>query len=87
MVRGTRCIPQSSNLNAFVERFGQADQQEVPDNFAVLGERHQNRIVSELIHNYYNLRPHLSQENRPPGVDQQPEEVMSFDSDALDFKP
>jgi putative transposase len=57
--------------------------QECLDHFVVLGERHLNRIVSEFVRYYHGVRPHQSLENRPPGVEQRPEETVSFDPDSI----
>lgn len=70
----------SPNLNAFVERFGQTIKQECLDHFVILGERDLNRIVSEFVRYYHNVRPHQSLENRPPGMVLQPAFVFDPES-------
>lgn len=57
----------------------QTIKQECLDHFVILGERQLNRLVTEFVRYYHNVRPHQSLENRPPGTERPPEETVSFD--------
>jgi putative transposase len=55
----------SPNTVAFVERFIQTLQQECLDYFIVFGEQHMDHLVSEMVTDYHEERPHQAKANDP----------------------
>lgn len=62
-VKVQKAAPRSPNTCAFVERFIQTLQQECLDYFMVFGERHMDYLVSEMVAQYHEERPHQGKEN------------------------
>lgn len=60
----------SPNTVAFVERFIQTLQQECLDYFVVLGQKHMDYLVSEMLAYYHQERPHQSKGNDPLTIDE-----------------
>jgi transposase InsO family protein len=55
----------SPNVNAYVERFMQAIQQECLDRFIAFGPEHMDHLVREYVEHYHNERPHQGKGNVP----------------------
>jgi putative transposase len=52
-------------MNAYVERFVKAIQQECLDQFIIFGTGHFDRVCKEYLEHYHTERPHQAMENVP----------------------
>jgi putative transposase len=76
-------LPQSPNLQAYVERFVQTIGQECLDHFVVLGQRHFDHLISEFVEYYLHHRPHQSLGNLPLGLTGPPPAVTTLRADEI----
>jgi putative transposase len=53
------------NMNAYVERFVQAIQQECLDQFIIFGTEHFDHVCREYVAHYHTERPHQAMGNAP----------------------
>src|SRR5438270_8953226 len=53
------------NMNAYVERFVQAIQQECLDKFIAFGTEHLDLLTGEYVEHYHRERPHQAKGNAP----------------------
>ncbi len=64
-MRVTKVGYRAPNMNAYVERFVQAIEQECLDQFIVFGAEHFDHVVSEYVEHYHTERPHQAMGNVP----------------------
>lgn len=76
-------MPQSPNLQAYVERFIQTIGQECLDHFVILGQRHFNHLVREFVGYYHRHRPHQSLGNLPLGMTGPPADGPCIDPEQI----
>jgi putative transposase len=57
-VRVTKVGYRAPNMNAYVERFVQAIQQECLDQFIIFGAKHFDHVCKEYVEHYHTERPH-----------------------------
>jgi hypothetical protein len=64
-VRVTKVGYRAPNMNAYVERFVQAIEQECLDQFIVFGTEHFDHVCKEYVEHYHTERPHQAIGNVP----------------------
>jgi putative transposase len=64
-VRIKRVAYRARNMNAYVERFVQAIEQECLDQFIIFGTEHFDHVCKEYVEHYHTERPHQAMGNLP----------------------
>jgi hypothetical protein len=64
-VRVTKVGYRAPNMNAYVERFVQAIEQECLDQFIIFGTGHFDHVCKEYVEHYHTERPHQAMGNAP----------------------